>query len=152
MFLIVRYDFIFGSKSNSRFIHAEEFNCVHRAKNVKNFLVTTTFSKEEFCEKLDIDCSNITIENIVRSSTNRVNFITINDEEFKGTEIRSLLNLRSTDFDINITDEVTITTKGYGHGVGMSQYGANEMAKEGYTYEEILKYYYKDIDIVKIDV
>ena len=121
-------------------------------KNVKNFLVTTTFSKEEFCEKLDIDCSNITIENIVRSSTNRVNFITINDEEFKGTEIRSLLNLRSTDFDINITDEVTITTKGYGHGVGMSQYGANEMAKEGYTYEEILKYYYKDIDIVKIDV
>ena len=42
---------------------------------------------------------------------------------------------------------VYITTRGYGHGVGLSQYGANEMAKLGYTYEEILKYYYKDIEI-----
>ncbi len=121
-------------------------------ENVKNFEVTTTFSKEEFCEKLSLDCSNIAIENIVRSATNRVNSITINNQEFKGTKIRSLLNLRSTDFDIDITDKVTITTKGYGHGVGMSQYGANEMAKKGYTYEEILNYYYKGIDIVKINV
>ena len=121
-------------------------------ENVKNFEVTTTFFKEEFCEKLSLDCSNIAIENIVRSATNRVNSITINNQEFKGTKIRSLLNLRSTDFDIDITDKVTITTKGYGHGVGMSQYGANEMAKKGYTYEEILNYYYKGIDIVKINV
>lgn len=121
-------------------------------ESVKNFEVTTTFSKEEFCEKLSLDCSNIAIENIVRSATNRVNSITINNQEFKGTKIRSLLNLRSTDFDIDITDKVTITTKGYGHGVGMSQYGANEMAKKGYTYEEILNYYYKGIDIVKINV
>ena len=121
-------------------------------ENVNNFEVTTTFSKEEFCEKLSLDCSNIAIENIVRSATNRVNSITINNQEFKGTKIRSLLNLRSTDFDIDITDKVTITTKGYGHGVGMSQYGANEMAKKGYTYEEILNYYYKGIDIVKINV
>ena len=121
-------------------------------ENVKNFEVTTTFSKEEFCEKLSLDCSNIAIENIVHSATNRVNSITINNQEFKGTKIRSLLNLRSTDFDIDITDKVTITTKGYGHGVGMSQYGANEMAKKGYTYEEILNYYYKGIDIVKINV
>ena len=43
-------------------------------------------------------------------------------------------------------------TKGYGHGVGMSQYGANEMAKMGYKYDEILSYYYKDTKITKIDV
>ena len=121
-------------------------------ENVKNFEVTISLSKEEFCNKLSLDCSNITIKNINRSKTNRVNNITINDHEYKGTEIRYLLNLRSTDFNIAITDKVTITTRGYGHGVGMSQYGANEMAKKGYTYKEILNYYYKDIDIVKISV
>lgn len=121
-------------------------------ENVKNFEVTISLSKEEFCNKLSLDCSNITIKNINRSKTNRVNNITINDHEYKGTEIRYLLNLRSTDFNIDITDKVTITTRGYGHGVGMSQYGANEMAKKGYTYKEILNYYYKDIDIVKINV
>ena len=48
------------------------------------------------------------------------------------------------------SEYVYIKTKGYGHGVGMSQYGANEMAKLGYTYENILKHYYKDITITKI--
>ena len=71
-------------------------------------------------------------------------------KKFKGTEVRSLLNLRSTDFDIEINESIKITTKGYGHGVGMSQYGANEMAKNGSTYEEILKHYYNNIEISKI--
>ena len=118
-------------------------------ESVKNFSVTTTFTKEEFCSKLSIDCSNITIGAIDRSSTNRVNTIVINDKEFKGTTLRTLLGLRSTDFTIDIADDIKITTKGYGHGVGMSQYGANEMAKNGASYEEILNHYYKDIDIVE---
>ena len=58
------------------------------------------------------------------------------------------MSLRSTDFDIKYDREnVTITTRGYGHGVGMSQYGANAMAKKGYKYDEILKYYYTDVEI-----
>ena len=121
-------------------------------ESVKNFSVTTTFTKEEFCSKLSIDCSNITIGAIDRSSTNRVNTIVINDKEFKGTTLRTLLGLRSTDFTIDIADDIKITTKGYGHGVGISQYGANEMAKNGASYEEILNHYYKDIDIVEINV
>lgn len=121
-------------------------------ENVKNFSTTMTLSKEEFCQKLSIDCTNINIESIERSATNRVNSITINNQKFSGTKVRSLLGLRSTDFTITLTDNVEITTKGYGHGVGMSQYGANEMAKNGYNYEEILNHYYKDIDIVKINV
>ena len=76
----------------------------------------------------------------------------INNKEFKGTTFRSLLNLRSTDFTIEIADNIKITTKGYGHGVGMSQYGANEMAKNGANYEEILTHYYQDVDISKINV
>ena len=123
-----------------------------RDENVKNFMVTNEIEKEEFCEKLDISCEEIKIEEIKRTDSNRVDTIKINGKEYKGTKIRALLNLRSTDFDIEIKESINITTRGYGHGVGMSQYGANEMAKNGATYEEILKYYYKDINLTKINV
>ena len=52
--------------------------------------------------------------------------------------------LRSTAMEITVTKEsVIFKTTGYGHGVGMSQYGANAMAREGYTYDEILRHYYQ---------
>lgn len=112
---------------------------------------TIEISKQDFCTKLNIQCSQISITNITKDNSNRVSKITINNKEYKGTQIRKLLSLRSTDFTINIKDTtIEITTKGYGHGVGMSQYGANNMAKLGYTYEEILKYYYQDIEISSI--
>jgi stage II sporulation protein D len=119
-------------------------------KNIKNFEVTKNYSKEEFKKLLGIKDKEITIGKIEYSKTNRVNNITINNKKYKGTEIRKLLNLRSTDFKIDIKDKITITTRGYGHGVGMSQYGANEMAKRGYKYDEILKYYYQNIIIENI--
>ena len=75
----------------------------------------------------------------------------INNKTFKGTELRKLLSLRSTDITIKQNkDIIEITTNGYGHGVGMSQYGANKLAKKGYTYKEILNYYYQDIKIDSI--
>ena len=119
--------------------------------SLKNFSVTKTLSKNEFCSALEISCDELVISNIARSNTNRVNYITINDKTIKGTSIREKLNLRSTDFDIEEKDgSIFITTRGYGHGVGMSQYGANGMANAGYNYEEILKYYYKNIEIGSI--
>ena len=111
---------------------------------------TITITKEEFCTKLNIDCPNIIINNIIKNKSNRVSEITINNKTFTGPKIRKLLSLRSTDFAIDINDNITITTKGYGHGVGMSQYGANNMAKEGYNYEQILKYYYQNVEIANI--
>lgn len=112
---------------------------------------TIEITKQDFCTKLDISCNQISITNITKDNSNRVSKITINNKEYKGTQIRKLLSLRSTDFTFNIKDTtIEITTKGYGHGVGMSQYGANNMAKLGYTYEEILKYYYQDIKIASI--
>ena len=108
-------------------------------------------TKEEFCKKLEITCSSIKIDNIKKDNSNRIHTISINDRTLTGVEVRKKLSLRSTDFSINTNkDIVEITTNGYGHGVGMSQYGANYMAKKGYTYEEILKYYYKDINIDSI--
>ena len=112
---------------------------------------TIEISKEEFCTKLNIKCKTISITKVTRDNSNRVSKITINNQEYTGIQIRKLLSLRSTDFTFNIKDgTIEITTKGYGHGVGMSQYGANNMAKLGYTYEEILKYYYQDIKIASI--
>ena len=111
----------------------------------------STISKETFCQKLNINCQNISIQNIKKNESNRISTIEINSKKFTGLEIRELLGLRSTDFTIKIlNNNIEITTKGYGHGVGMSQYGANNMAKEGYHYDEILKYYYQNIEIASI--
>lgn len=119
--------------------------------DAENFY-NTTLNKEEFCNKLQIDCSkNITIKNITKDSSNRVMSININGIDFSGTEVRKKLTLRSTDFEIKVNkNDINITTNGYGHGVGMSQKGANSLAKLGYTYTEILKYYYPNTEISNI--
>lgn len=106
-------------------------------------------SIKDFFSKLGISESKINSIEIDRSNTGRVNNIIINNHKYKGTKFRKLLGLRSTDFEIKYdSNYVYFTTKGYGHGVGMSQYGANEMAKLGYKYDEILKHYYTGIKIM----
>ena len=119
-------------------------------ESLNKFIVDTTFKKEELETLLNIN--NIdNIEIISRDKTNRVSKIKVNNREFTGIEFRKIINLRSTDFTIKQDgNSYIITTKGYGHGVGMSQYGANGMAKENYTYDEILKHYYKDIEITNL--
>ena len=75
----------------------------------------------------------------------------VGDEVYSGVDIRTMLSLRSTDFDIEIEGyTVKITTRGYGHGVGMSQYGANIMANKGSTYKDIIHHYYTNIEIKKL--
>ena len=85
---------------------------------------------------------------IIHNDSGRVRNIIINGKSISGTEFRTILKLRSTDFNIELVDDkVIITTHGYGHGVGMSQYGANEMAKLGYNYSQIIKHYYTGVVI-----
>ena len=116
-------------------------------KSLNNFEVTTEFTQECLKEKLSIN-ENINLKIISRSDTNRVTSIEVNNKTYTGIEFRKILSLRSTDFDIEKTSNgYNITTRGNGHGVGMSQYGANGMAQEGYKFDEILKYYYKDTEI-----
>lgn len=77
--------------------------------------------------------------------------IKIGSITIKGTEFRELFNLNSTNFTLGFEkDIVRVNCKGYGHGVGMSQWGANVMAKNGATYDEILKHYYRGVEIKKI--
>ena len=120
--------------------------------NRKDFIDTKTFSFNKFLTLLDIKDKKITnITILSRSKTNRVKKIKVNNIVIKGTEFRKSLDLKSTDFKIEKTeDKIVITTKGYGHGVGMSQYGANGLANEGKNYKEILKYYYKNVEIKKV--
>lgn len=112
----------------------------------------STFSLEDFYKKLNMPYSEkLNIEITEKTSTGRTRKIKINEVELNGREVAKLLGLKSNFFEITLDNNIiTITTKGYGHGVGLSQYGANGMAKEGYTYKEILKHYYQGTEIEKM--
>ncbi|MDD2181267.1 MAG: stage II sporulation protein D [Bacilli bacterium] len=87
---------------------------------------------------------------ISRTSGNRVNKVRIGNKVYTGVEFRTLLGLRSADFDITFENgKVVFTTFGFGHGVGMSQYGANGMANDGYNYKEIMSHYYPGTTLKK---
>lgn len=147
-----------GRTENASTVFQEELPYIESVESqwdnekLNNFLVIKEMSKTDFCKILNINnCNTIVISSKEKTKGNRVEKITINNKSFLGTEIRKNLELRSTDFDIKENqDKIIITTKGYGHGVGMSQYGANGMAKEGFTYREILNHYYRNITINKM--
>ena len=113
---------------------------------------TKTISLNDFYNKLGLKYdSNLKINIKSYTKSGAVKIVEINGKEFKSTDVRYKLGLRSTYFTIEkVNENVKITTKGNGHGVGMSQYGAYEMANDGYTYDQILKYYYTDVEIKKI--
>ena len=78
-----------------------------------------------------------------RDESGRVESLALGGAEFSGTELRAVFKLRSTAFTLEYTgDAFLFTVTGYGHGVGMSQYGANLMAQQGYDYAQILAHYY----------
>lgn len=112
------------------------------------------FTLEEFYQKLNLPYEEKLQINIVdTTSTGRIKNIEINRQKFKASDLTKLLNLRSTYFNIEQNGNIiTIQTKGYGHGVGMSQYGAQAMALKGYNYQEIIKYYYQNVEILKMEV
>jgi len=117
------------------------------------FRASKTIDSSEFYEILGLDYSDFLYVNVTnRSSTNRIISLSINGKEFLGRDLYNKLGLKSTDFSLKKEgDNIIINTTGYGHGVGMSQYGALGMAKEGYSYSEILSYYYIDTNIKKME-
>lgn len=111
-----------------------------------HFVETVSFTSEEFCAKLDRVLSGVPsqwIGDITYTPGGGVETVYIDGKAYSGVQLRSLLGLPSTAFLITgAGDAVTVTTKGFGHRVGMSQYGADAMAAQGSTYEEILAHYY----------
>lgn len=118
-------------------------------KNTKHYLKIENKEFNIITSILGIDITNNTeITIISKDESGRVSEIKVGDQIYNGVEFRTLLGLRSADFDIMITENgLEIITRGYGHGVGMSQYGANEMAKLGYKYQDIINHYYTNIKI-----
>ena len=110
------------------------------------------FTYDIFCNLLGIKyTTDINVEILSQTPNGRINSIKINEKNFSGSDVASLLGLKSSNFSINFSDgKVYITTKGFGHGVGMSQYGAEGMAEQGFTYDQILKHYYTGVEIEKI--
>lgn len=97
-----------------------------------------------------VDFSKEIIGEEARSGAGGILTISIGGVKIKGTQLRTIYDLRSTNVEINMEgDKVFFDVTGYGHGVGMSQYGANYLAGEGKNYVEILKTYYTGIEVVK---
>ncbi|NMI03942.1 stage II sporulation protein D [Paenibacillus sp. SZ31] len=117
------------------------------------FEQTVTMKRNEILQKLNLDAIPVTaqkdgswMEVLSTTKGHRIKEMQIAGETFNGPEVRKLLGLRSSQFSWKaVGDEVQITTYGYGHGVGMSQWGANGMAQEGHTATQILKHYYTGI-------
>jgi len=154
----------FFSTSNGYTENAEDYwkNQIPYLKSVESpwdskspkFNSQKVLTISEFEQKLGVKIGNGKDIGTVtgRTSGKKVATVTINGKNFTGREIREKLDLRSTDFTwIRKKDSIVISTKGFGHGVGMSQYGANGMAKEGKTYDEIVTHYYQGIAISNVD-
>lgn len=108
--------------------------------------------KEKY-EDIQIDFGNDEeIKILEHTDSNRVKTIKFGNHEISGVEARSLFGLRSTNFEIiKEADKIKFTVKGYGHGVGMSQTGADTMAKQGSNYEEIIHHFYVGVEIKEIN-
>jgi len=119
----------------------EEVSPVYEEKNI--------FTREEFCNLLGITgCEKISVTIPSMTTTGRIKKIIINGKTFNGDVVAAKLGVRSNYFSIYIeNNNVAVVTKGYGHGVGMSQYGAEGMANNGYSYKEILEHYYQGTTI-----
>ncbi len=120
-------------------------------KNYQSYSSVYTLDKNTFCSKLGVSCDSFVIDEVVRADNHYVRSVRINGVTFTGIEVFQKLNLKSTDFTITLNGEnVEILTLGFGHGVGMSQYGAQGMASNGSTYQDILAHYYQDTEIVNL--
>lgn len=106
-----------------------------------------------YCSTVPVASSGQLLPSAVeRSATGRIKSITVAGEKISGSVFRKALNLPSTNVAWQVSGEkLILTAKGYGHGVGLCQYGANGMAEKGETYQDILRYYYSGTEMAKAD-
>ncbi len=128
-------------------------------ENYSQYKSEAVFTKNEFEKKIKKEHSNFKINYkdddcikiIERDNSNRVVTVKIGNLELSGVETRTLLGLKSANFEVQIEkNSIKFNVIGYGHGVGMSQTGADALAKQGKKYDEIIKHFYKDVEIKDI--
>lgn len=129
-------------------------------ETVPNYRSTAVFSAGELRDRLREALPDAVLEgspsnwftNILQQPSGMVTSLSVGGVEVGGNRLRTILDLRSACFTISFDgDEVTFSVSGYGHGVGMSQYGANVLAENGMTYQEILKWYYTGTEVGVIE-
>lgn len=128
------------------------------AADVPDLTTEVYLTPEEFRKALLEKCPDISFTDTpadwlgetVLNGSGRVESTTVCDTSIPGTAMRTVFSLRSNDYSLEYTEAGTFhfTVRGYGHGVGMSQYGANVYAKNGYTYADILAHYYPGTELV----
>jgi stage II sporulation protein D len=125
--------------------------------DVPNYITSVEVSKDNFRETILLlrpeaafaDDPAAWITDMEIDGSGRVRRMHIGGSELTGPELRKLFSLRSTAFTLAYSEGIFVfTVTGYGHGLGMSQYGANVMAKNGFTYREILAHYYPETTLL----
>ena len=113
---------------------------------------TFEFSLDSFQNLLGVSLAGAPAEwfgSVTYTAGGGVDTMEIGGELFSGVQLRSILKLPSTVFSVSADHQkITITTMGYGHRVGMSQYGANALAESGSTWQQILQHYYPDTALI----
>ena len=112
-------------------------------------------SKDEFIAKMKEKYADFNInfdeENCIQvieyTSGGRIKTVKIGNKNLSGVEVRTIFGLRSANFVVELLDKIKFTVTGYGHGVGMSQTGADSLAKQGYSCEDIIKHFYSGVCI-----
>lgn len=127
-----------------------------KGNEIPNYYSRVEFSASEFKEKFlkahpDADFSGGMsgwITGLTVTEGTNVDQVTIGGVTVRGSEVRTIFSLRSASFEAEVqNNKIVFFVTGYGHGVGMSQYGANEMAKSGSTWQKIIQHYYTGVTI-----
>ncbi len=122
-------------------------------EDAPRFTDSVTFSPAELAQKLGLPAGGDPQDwfgPVTYTDGGGVATMTVRGQTFTGVQLRSKLGLRSTAFQVRVSEAaITITTRGFGHRVGMSQYGAQAMAAEGSTFGEILAHYYTGAELVR---
>ena len=104
--------------------------------------------KEKYLDfSIDFDDENC-IKIIEYTAGGRIKTIKIGNHNLSGVEVRTIFSLKSANFNIEIGEKIKFNVTGYGHGVGMSQTGADSLAKQGYKCEDIIKHFYTGVEVV----
>ena len=130
-----------GDREHRSFSSEESFSYEEYEKLIKKVYPDTLFLKDK---KTYAEIASYTESGYVKR-------IKVGNISLTGNELRKILGLRSSCFEVEtLEDELVFRVKGYGHGVGLSQVGAEFMAKNGSSYEEILSHYFPGTSLVKI--
>ncbi len=126
-------------------------NCEY-CKESKHFEEVLVFSHKDLSQALGLNLKKNQVQITATNPSGRVKEIKVNQQVMSGECFRKALNLPSSWIKVkNNANEIIINSRGYGHGIGLCQYGANGMAQEGKSYRQILHKYYQGVDFIKLD-